>query len=106
MEEDGIDSRLSEYYRGFSSDINGFKCELIRKHNINQRPYGEIRYRSKMMGYDFFNMFLLGTYEGMELIFTIQCIVNDTKFNIRIFENISDSLKVRKRRGSNAMGTT
>jgi hypothetical protein len=96
LEKNGIECRLSEYYHKFNKDINGFKCRYIKKRSIYTRPYGEIRYLSKMMGYDLFNMFLLGTYDGRELMLTIQCIAQDSDCNMRIFENIADSLKITK----------
>jgi hypothetical protein len=96
LDKNGIDGRLSEYYHKFNKDTNGFKCRYIKKRNIYARPYGEIRYLSKMMGYDLFNMFLLGTYDGRELMLTIQCIAEDSNCNIRIFENIADSLKITR----------
>jgi hypothetical protein len=96
LDDDGIGGRLGEYYHDYCKDINGFRCRYIKKRKIYKRQYGELRYFSKMMGHDLFTMFLLGAYEGRELIFTIQCIAEDSEHNMRIFENIADSLKVTK----------
>jgi hypothetical protein len=96
LDDCGIDGRLDEYYHGFCSNINGFECGLIKKRIINQRPYGEIRYLSKMADYDFFNIFLLGAYQGRELIFTIQSMdIDNNKFGIHVFENVMDSLRIK-----------
>jgi hypothetical protein len=97
LTEDEIDSRLEEYYKGFIRDITHFECFHVKKRKICGRPYGEIRYRSRMMGYDFFNIFILGEYEGREIITTIQCMENDNEYNIRVFENIADSLRVLRK---------
>lgn len=89
--------RLNEYYKKFSKDISSFECRHINKRRINGQTYGEMQYLSQMMGYCFFNIFLLGTYEGRELIITIQCIEYESKTNMHIFENISDSLRLLRR---------
>lgn len=98
LTEENLSLRLNEYYKKFSRDISDFECEHIRKRRINGQIYGEIRYLSQMTGYRFFNIFLLGAYEGREFIVTIQCIDNEAKANMHIFENISDSLRVLRKR--------
>jgi hypothetical protein len=103
LETEDIENRLSEYYRVFRRDIKDFKCKLLKKRSINLKPYGEIRYYSKMMGYNFFNMFYLGAYEGREVIFTIQCIESEMKSNLHIFEIIADSLRIKRKRSNNVM---
>jgi hypothetical protein len=92
-----IDNRLDSYYYEFSKAVNGFECIHIKKIRIYGKNYGEIRYLSHMKGYDLFNMFILGTYEGRELVFTIQCLEAYAEYNMHIFENISDSIRVIKK---------
>jgi len=94
LDEEGLLLRLDEYYRGFSKDISGFECLNIEKRRINGRYYGEIRYNSEMTGYHFFNIFVLGFWEGAEIILTLQCMENDKKSNLHVFDNISDSIRV------------
>ena len=90
--------RLNEYYKKFSKDISNFECRHIKKRMINRHTYGEMQYFSQVTGYNFFNIFLLGTYEGRELIVTIQCIDYEAKANMHIFENITDSLRFLRKR--------
>jgi hypothetical protein len=95
--EGDIDIRLNEYYKGFCGSIKNFECDSVKKRVINGRMYGELQYTSCMMGYLFFNIFMIGSYEGHELIFSIQCMESERKDNIHIFENISDSLRILKK---------
>ncbi|MBQ2258251.1 MAG: hypothetical protein II247_06230 [Lachnospiraceae bacterium] len=98
LPEMNLSLRLNEYYKKFSKDISNFECRHIKKRRINGQTYGEMQYLSQMMGYCFFNIFLLGAYEGRELIVTIQCIHYEAKANMHIFENISDSLRFLRKR--------
>jgi hypothetical protein len=97
LNEDNLDDRFDEYYSKFCNDVKGFKCIHVKKRSIHCRPYIEIRYRSKMARYNLFNIFLLGAYDGRELIATIQYIEDDTDYNIRVFENIADSIRVNRK---------
>jgi hypothetical protein len=97
LEEDNLESRLDEYCRRFSKSVKGFDCKCVKKRSIQLRPYMELRYRSKMARYEFFNIFLLGIYEGRELIVTIQYLEDDSDYDVYVFENIEDSIRVNKK---------
>ena len=60
--------------------------------------YGELQYSSQMMGYEFFTIFILGSYEGREIILTQQCMESDKKKWMPIFMNISESLRVKRKK--------
>ena len=98
LEEDDLNMRLNEYYKRFSKDITNFECMRIAKRRMNGRTYGEMQYTSCMTGYCFYNVFLLGSYEDRELIVTLQCLNCDKAANAHIFENISDSLRLLRKR--------
>jgi hypothetical protein len=98
LEEGNLESRFDEYYRRFTESVKGFECQYAKKRSINFRPYMELRYCSKMARYKFFNIFLLGAYEGRELLVTIQYLEGDSDYDIRVFENIEDSLRVNRKR--------
>lgn len=90
-------TRMNEYYKSFARDVHEFDCVRIRKRQSLDDIFGELRYRSKMMGYPFYNIFLLGIYEGRELIVTMQCMQEEAEGNERIFDNIADSLRILKK---------
>ncbi|MDE6917103.1 MAG: hypothetical protein K2P39_09955 [Lachnospiraceae bacterium] len=94
LTEENLNSRLNRYYMNFCREISHFDCSGISRRVINRRTYGEIRYRSHMAGYCFFNIFLLGSYQGRELIVTIQCMESSSAANLHIFENVSDSIRI------------
>ena len=93
-----IDLRLNEYYKGFCRGIKQFESQQIAKRMINGRSFGEIQYLSCVSGYCFYNIFLLGVYEGREVIVTIQCLEQEWEANARIFGLIADSLRWLKKR--------
>ena len=93
-----IDLRLNEYYKGFCRGIKQFESQQIAKRMINGRSFGEIQYLSCVTGYCFYNIFLLGVYEGREVIVTIQCLKQEWEANARIFGLIIDSLRWLKKR--------
>ena len=93
-----IDLRLNEYYKGFCRGIKQFESQQIAKRMINGRSFGEIQYLSCVTGYCFYNIFLLGVYEGREVIVTIQCLEQEWEANARIFGLIADSLRWLKKR--------
>jgi hypothetical protein len=97
LEEENIESRFDEYYCRFGKSVKGFECKFVKKRSINFRPYMELRYRSKMGRYGFFNIFLLGAYDGRELIVTIQYLEDDSEYDLRVFENIQDSIRVKNK---------
>lgn len=98
LDEESLLLRLDEYYRGFCKDVNDFECLAIKKRRINGRSYGEIRYSSEMTGYRFYNIFMLGYFEGTEIVLTLQCMYADIKTHERIFENISDSIRILRKK--------
>lgn len=86
--------RLSEYYKEFVRNISRFHCNRIARREINGFSYGEMQYTSFMMGYHFFNYFLLGDFRERELLMIIQCMSNDIGEYAHVFENVLDSLKI------------
>lgn len=90
--------RLQEYYDGFKSRVREFECLKVTKRRINGYDYGELQYRSEMMGYAFFTIFILGNYDGREIILTQQCMERDKKAFMPIFMNISESLRILKKK--------
>lgn len=94
MAAEDLRLRLNEYYKSFRRDVAQFECRHIAGRRINGQAFGEIRYSSRMTGYCFYTVFLLGSYEDREFIVTIQCLDDDMAENARIFENISDSLRL------------
>lgn len=97
LTEENLGSRLDEYYRGFCKDVSQFDCRKVSRRTINTRSFGEIQYLSRMTGYSFYNMFLLGCYGGKELVVTIQCVESSRTENAHIFEFISDSIRILKK---------
>lgn len=87
--------RMDDYYKGFERDILQFECIKIKKTEINFQPYGEMAYFSDMMGYQFYNIFLLGCFENKEIVVTLQCMSKDIKNMEHVFGNIIDSLRIK-----------
>lgn len=82
LEEEELYLRLEEYYKGFRKDTSNFECLHIAKRSVNGYSYGELRYTSDMMGYRFYTIFMLGSFEGRELVLTLQCMDKDAKENL------------------------
>lgn len=98
LSQENLLIRLQDYYVGFQNNVVEFDCLKVTKRWINGYDYGELQYRSEMMGYAFFNIFILGVYEGKEIILTLQCMERDKKALLPIFMNISDSLRILRKR--------
>lgn len=96
--QDNLLLRLQEYYDSFKVQVTEFECLKVTKRKINGYDYGELQYSSQMMGYEFFTIFILGSYEGREIILTQQCMERDRKKWMPIFTNISESLRIMKRK--------
>lgn len=96
--QDKLLQRLQEYYDGFKAQVSEFACLKVVKRRINGNEYGELQYSSQMMGYEFFTIFILGSYEGREIILTQQCMESDKKKWMPIFMNISESLRVKRKK--------
>lgn len=98
MAQDSLLQRLQEYYDHFKTQVNEFDCQKVTRRRINGHDYGELQYSSQMMGYEFFTIFILGSYEGREIILTQQCMERDKKTWMPIFTNISESLRIKRRK--------
>ena len=48
-----------------------------------------------MMGYRFFNDFILGEFQGSEIIVTQQCFEPEKKLYSPVFENVFNSIRVK-----------
>lgn len=97
LTDENLNNRLNEYCKGFRRNSSYFDCRKISRRTINRRTYGEIQYVSHVTGYSFYNIFLLGSYRGKELIVTIQCMESSQAANARIFEIISDSIRILRK---------
>lgn len=97
LTEENLNHQLNEYYKGFRRDVCDFQCRHIKRRTINRRVFGEIQYTSRVAGYHFYNVFLLGGYQERELVITIQCMEHQWTANEHIFENIIDSIRIMKR---------
>lgn len=98
LAEDGLSRRLNYYYKNFCRNIRQFECLHIRKRDINRHAYGEIQYLSNVTGYGFYNIFLLGNCMEKEFTVTIQCMESEMKEYMHIFENVSDSIRILRKR--------
>lgn len=96
--QESLLSRLQEYYDGFKNQVTEFECLKVTKRRINGYDYGELQYRSETMGYGFFTIFIMGIYEGREVILTLQCMERDRKDWMPIFMNISESLRILRKK--------
>ena len=96
--QDSLLQRLQEYYDCFKAQVNEFECQKVTRRRINGHDYGELQYSSQMMGYEFFTIFILGSYEGREIILTQQCMERDKKAWMPVFTNISESLRIKRRK--------
>lgn len=96
--QDSLLQRLQEYYDRFKAQVNEFDCQKVTRRRINGHDYGELQYSSQMMGYEFFTIFILGSYEGREIILTQQCMERDKKIWMPIFMNVSESLRIKRRK--------
>lgn len=105
LTEENLNSQLNEYYKGFCRDVRHFQCRHIKRRMINRNVFGEIQYTSRVTGYPFYNVFLLGSYQGRELVITIQCMEHQWTPNEHIFENIIDSIRILKRQQDNMEDT-
>ena len=105
LTEENLNSQLNEYYKGFCRDVRHFQCRHIKRRTINRNVFGVIQYTSRVTGYPFYNVFLLGSYQGRELVITIQCMEHQWTPNEHIFENIIDSIRILKRQQDNMEDT-
>lgn len=92
-----LETRLNEYCRGFAKDARKFECLRIDKRQFLDDLFVDLRYLSGMMGYQFYNAFVLGIYEGRELVVTMQCMQNETADNEHMFDFIADSIRILKK---------
>ena len=90
--------RLQEYYDGFKSQVTEYECLRVMKRRINGYDYGELQYRSEMMGYAFFTIFILGIYEEREIILTQQCMEGEKEKWQSVFTNVSESLRILRKK--------
>jgi len=97
LTQDQIGTRMNEYCRGFARDVQGYECLRVDKRQFLNDSYIDLRYLSNMMGYQFYNAFILGVYGGRELIVTMQCVRNEAAENEHIFDIIADSIRILKK---------
>ena len=98
--QEQLEPRINEYCKGFAKDVSKFKCLKIHKRQFLNDLFVDLRYSFSMMGYSFYNAFILGIYGDRELIVTMQCMQNDTIDNERMFDIVADSIRILKREQS------
>lgn len=97
LRESSIFERLDKYYRDFMGNLKEFECESINRCIINTHTYGVLRYSYDMTGYRFYNIFILGCCDDRELIVTLQCMNERKKEMLHIFDNIADSIRIKRK---------
>ena len=95
VDDDNLTMRLQSYFSGFQHNVSDFECVCINKKNVNGNWYGEIQYISDMLGYRFFNDFIVGEFQGSEIIITQQCFEPEKKMYTPVFENVFNSIKIK-----------
>lgn len=97
LTQEQLEMRLEAYCKGFAKDLSAFERLKVNKRQFLGDSFIDLRYFSDMMGYQFYNVFILGIYEERELIVTMQCIRNEATENERIFDTIADSIRILKK---------
>lgn len=97
LTQEQLVTRMDAYYREFTRDVREFDCIARNQRQFLGDVFGELKYSSSMMGYSFYNVFILGIYGGRELIVTMQCVQEEAANNERIFDNIADSIRILKK---------
>ena len=95
-----LETRMDEYCKGFVKNVPEFECLKIDKRQFLEDSFVDLRYFSKIRGYQFYNAFVLGIYGGRELIVTMQCMRNEIIDNEHIFDFIADSIRILKKEQS------
>lgn len=94
MKDNELTEKMQAYYSKYKKDIQNFNCHSIIRRKINGSEYGQMIYSSEMMSYGFYNVFMLGAFEGRELIMTLQCMEAERKEQEHIFSIITSSIKI------------
>lgn len=97
MTQEQLETRMDAYCKRFAKDVPEFECLKICKRQFLGDLFMDLRYRSDMMGYPFYNVFILGVYGERELIVTMQCVQNEAADNERMFGIVADSIRIQKR---------
>ncbi|MDE6621026.1 MAG: hypothetical protein K2K74_11180 [Lachnospiraceae bacterium] len=100
LTEENLNNRLKEYREGFCKDVSHFDCKKVGRRCINSKSFGEIQYLSRVTGYCFYNIFMLGSYRGRELIVTIQCMESNWTEKEPMLKYVADSIRVLKTQGA------
>lgn len=98
--QEQLEMRMDEYCKEVAEGVSKFECLKTQKRQFLDDSFVDVRYLSNMMGYQFYNAFVLGIYGGRELIVTMQCVQNATTEDERIFDFIADSIRILKREQS------
>lgn len=100
MTQAQVELRMDAYYREFEQDVPAFECLKRKKRQFLGESFADLRYRSNMMGYQFYNAFLLGIYDSRELIVTMQSVGNEAAKIERTFDMIAESIRILKKEKS------
>lgn len=92
-----LDARMDDYCKGFAKDVSEFERLKLHKRQFLDDSFVDLRYRSNIMGYLFYNAFILGIYESRELIVTMQCMQDEISDNEYMFDFIADSIRILKK---------
>ena len=94
LSDEGLYLRLGEYYKRFSANMAGFECGKISRRDICGRPFGEMRYTTDILGYSFYNVFMLGRLKDRELVINMQGVDGGDGEIRGIFDNVSASVRI------------
>lgn len=94
MKDNELTQKMQYYYSKYKKDVQNFNCHNITKRKINGSEYGQMTYSSEMMSYGFYNVFMLGTFKGREMIMTLQCMESERETQEQIFSIVAASIKM------------
>ena len=97
LRQEQLEARIDDYCKDFAKDASEFECLKIHKRQFLDDLFVDLRYLSDMRGYQFYNAFILGIYEGRELIVMMQCMQNEKTYNECMFDYIADSIRILKK---------
>lgn len=100
MTQEKLEMRMDAYYREFAKDVPAFDFQKRNKRQFLGDSFADLRYCSNMMGYQFYNAFILGIYEDRELIVSMQCVKNEVPDHESVFDFIAGSIRILKKEQS------
>lgn len=68
-----VESKLAQYYNAYKRTVGGFQSGEIAKKDTKKSVIGAFQYLSTTLDRDLFNIFVLTSMQGKELIITMHC---------------------------------